>query len=71
VGFFVRGTMAHMNARYRWFRPTIPCMLLGFLIGWSPSINGDDMTDAAEGFMVGFLGFCIGNILDGMVHNRD
>lgn len=55
-----------MNAQYRWFRPTIPCMLLGFILGFLPDTNGSLIRDVQEGATLAALGLT----LDPMVHER-
>lgn len=54
--------------RHRWFRPVIPCVLLGALWGWQPDINGTDETEAYEAFGGAFFGFVVGLMLDWIAH---
>lgn len=54
--------------RLRWFRPVVPCVLIGALWGWLPEINGNDELDARQAIGGAVFGFVIGVMLDWIVH---
>lgn len=54
----------------RWFRPAIPCMLAGAFIGWTPSVNGDQTTDAIETVVGAAVGLFVGLVLDHVIRDK-
>lgn len=59
-------------SKRRWFRPVIPCMLVGFVWGLLPQVRSspgryDDFIEAAWGAA---WGFAIGLALDVLVNPR-
>ncbi len=57
-----------LNSRYIWFRPLLPCTLLGGLYGWLPGVNGTTVTEANEAIWGAVAGFIVGLFLDRLVH---
>ena len=45
-------------------------MLAGAFIGWTPSVNGDGMTDAVEAAVGAAVGLAVGLVLDYAIRGK-